>query len=214
MTLLTTSRYADSAQGAADAVRESALHPLLAARHSSRAFDESRDVDDAALRRLLEAARWAPSAGNSQPWSFLVLPRGSAGHQTFVSHLSRGNSGWVPRASAVFVAIAQVGAGPDGNGPKWSDYSFYDLGQAAAHLTVQAASLGLSSHQFAGFDHDAVAAAFGVPDWWKVMTGIAVGLHGDPTQVDPRDAEREERERVRRPLDEIAYAGTWGTPWA
>ena len=183
-------------------------------RWSVSVFDPAHELADAEIRLLLEAARWAPSAGNSQPWSFLVLPRGSAGHATFVSHLSRGNSGWVPRASAVFVAISQIGVGPDGNGPKWSDYSHYDLGQAAAHLTVQAASLGLSSHQFAGFDHDAVAADFGVPDWWKVMTGIAVGLHGDPAQVDPRDAEREERERVRRPLEEIAFADKWGTPWA
>lgn len=183
-------------------------------RWSVSVFDPAHELADAEIRLLLEAARWAPSAGNSQPWSFLVLPRGSAGHATFVSHLSRGNSGWVPRASAVFVAISQVGVGPDGNGPKWSDYSHYDLGQAAAHLTVQAASLGLSSHQFAGFDHGAVAAAFGVPDWWKVMTGIAVGRHGDPAEVDPRDAEREERERVRRPVEEIAFADKWGTPWA
>ncbi|MER7607993.1 nitroreductase family protein [Nocardioides sp. NPDC127503] len=183
-------------------------------RWSVSVFDPAHELADAEIRLLLEAARWAPSAGNSQPWSFLVLPRGSAGHATFVSHLSRGNSGWVPRASAVFVAVSQVGVGPDGNGPKWSDYSHYDLGQAAAHLTVQAASLGLSSHQFAGFDHDAVAATFGVPDWWKVMTGIAVGRHGDPTEVDPRDAEREERERIRRPLEETAFADKWGTPWA
>ena len=182
-------------------------------RWSVSVFDPAHELADAEIRLLLEAARWAPSAGNSQPWSFLVLPRGSAGHQTFVTHLSRGNSGWVPRASAVFVAVAQVAADPDGNGPKWADYSYYDLGQAAAHLSVQAASLGLSSHQFAGFDHGAVAAAFGVPDWWKAMTGIAVGLHGDPAEVDPRDAEREERERVRRPLKEIAYADKWGTPW-
>jgi len=182
-------------------------------RWSVSVFDPAHELADAEIRVLLEAARWAPSAGNSQPWSFLVLPRGSAGHATFVSHLSRGNSGWVPRASAVFVAISQVGVGPDGNGPKWSDYSHYDLGQAAAHLTIQAASLGLSSHQFAGFDHDAVAAAFGVPDWWKVMTGIAVGLHGDAARVDLRDAERAARERVRRPLEEIAFADKWGTPW-
>ncbi|MEU0312607.1 nitroreductase family protein [Nocardioides sp. NPDC006273] len=183
-------------------------------RWSVSVFDPTHELADAEIRLLIEAARWAPSAGNSQPWSFLVLPRGSARHDTFVGHLSRGNSGWVPRASAVFVAIAQDGVGPDGDGPKWSDYAHYDLGQAAAHLTVQAASLGLSSHQFAGFDHDAVAAAFGVPAWWKVMIGIAVGRHGDPAQADPGDAEREQRERVRRPLEEIAFGDKWGTPWA
>jgi len=182
-------------------------------RWSVSIFDPAHVLAAAEIRLLLEAARWAPSAGNSQPWSFLVLPRGSARHETFVGHLSRGNSGWVPRASAVFVALAQIGPDPEGNGPKWPTYAYYDLGQAAAHLTVQAASMGLSSHQFAGFDHDAVAAEYGVPDWWRVMTGIAVGRHGDPAQVDPRDAEREERERVRRPLEEVAYADKWGVPW-
>ena len=194
-------------QGAED------LTEHLRDRWSVSVFDAEHELADSEIRLLLEAARWAPSAGNSQPWSFLVLPRGSAAHETFVTHLSRGNSGWVPRASAVFVAVAQVGAGPGGDGPKWSDYSYYDLGQAAAHLTVQAASLGLSSHQFAGFDHDAVAEAFGVPEWWKVATGIAVGLHGDSAQVDPGDAAREQRERVRRPLEEIAFTDKWGTPW-
>ena len=182
-------------------------------RWSVSVYDPAHELAAAEIRLLLEAARWAPSAGNSQPWSFLVLPRGSAGHETFVGHLSRGNSRWVPRASAVFVAIAQIRTGPGGEGPTWSDYAEYDLGQASAHLTVQAASMGLSSHQFAGFDHEGVAEAFGVPEWWKIMTGIAVGRHGDPAQVDPLDAAREERERFRRPLEEIAYAGTWGTPW-
>lgn len=183
-------------------------------RWSVSVFDASHELSRQDIELLLHAAQWAPSAGNSQPWSFLVLPRGSAAHTTFVAHLSRGNSGWVPRASVVFVAVAQVAPDPDGNGPQWSDYSFYDLGQAAAHITVQAASMGLSSHQFAGFDHDGAAEAFGVPEWWRVMTGVAVGVHGDPAEVDPRDAEREQRERVRRPLGEIAFDGKWGQPWA
>ena len=73
--------------------------------------------------------------------------------------------------------------------------------------------MGLSSHQFAGFDQGAVATDLGVPEWWQVMTGIAIGVHGDPTDVDPRDAEREERERVRKPLPEFVFGERWGVAW-
>jgi len=182
-------------------------------RWSVSVFDERHTVPAEQVETLLHAAQWAPSAGNSQPWRFLVAERGSATHDVLVRHLSRGNSGWVPRASVVFLACAQVAEGPDGRGPRSATYSYYDLGQAAAHLTFQAAALGLSSHQFAGFDHRGVAEELGVPDWWQVMTGIAVGRHGDPASVDPRDAERELRERTRKPLDEIAFGARWGVPW-
>jgi len=182
-------------------------------RWSVSVFDDAHELSADQIRRLLAAARWAPSAGNSQPWSFVVATRGSAAHAVLVKHLSRGNSGWVPRASAVFITAAQIGTDPEGNGPTYSDYAYYDLGQAAAHLTVQAAAMGLSSHQFAGFDHDAVAAELGVPGHWRVMTGIAVGVRGNPADVDPRDAEREDRERTRKPLSEIAYGARWGQPW-
>jgi len=185
----------------------------LRERWSVSVFDAAHTLSTEEIDLLLRAAQWAPSAGNGQPWSFFVAERGSATHEVLVKHLSRGNSGWVPRASAVFITAAQVAPDPDGNGPKWATYSYYDLGQAAAHLTVQAAAMGFDSHQFAGFDHDAVAAELGVPAWWQVMTGIAVGVHGDPAEVDPRDAEREERERVRKPLDQVAYAGRWGEAW-
>ena len=188
----------------------------LRERWSVSVFDDAHTLTPEQIRLLLEAARWAPSAGNSQPWSFLVATRGSTVHEVLVKHLSRGNSGWVPRASAVFITLAQTGSDPDdpnGKGLKSPAHAFYDVGQAAAHLTVQAAALGLSSHQFAGFDHDAVAAELGVPDWWRVMTGIAVGVHGDPAEVDPSDAAREQRERSRRPLAEIAYAERWGQSW-
>ncbi|MFT4082628.1 MAG: nitroreductase family protein [Nocardioides sp.] len=182
-------------------------------RWSVSVFEPTHTLDDTEIELLLRAAQWAPSAGNGQPWGYLVAPRGSATHDVLLAHLSRGNSGWVPRASAVFITVAQTAPDPDGNGPKWPTYSYYDLGQSAAHLTIQAAAMGLAAHQFAGFDHAAVGEALGVPEWWQVMTGIAVGVHGDPASVDPVDAEREQRERIRKPLTEIAYAGGWGQPW-
>lgn len=185
----------------------------LSARWSPSVFDETHSLAADEIETLLHAAQWAPSAGNAQPWAFFVAERGSTTHQLLVPHLSRGNSGWVPRASVVFIAAAQVAQDENGDGPEWPDYSHYALGIAAGHVVVQATSMGLVTHQFAGFDHGAVASELGVPSYWQVMTGIAVGRHGDASTVDPRDAEREERERVRKPLSEIAFVDRWGTPW-
>lgn len=188
-----------------------ALAEPLRSRWSPSVFDDRHRLDREQLRTLLRAAQWAPSFGNTQPWGFIVAERGDAAHEVLVAHLSRGNSGWVPRASVVLVAATRIGPGPDGKPP--SVYAEYDLGQAAAHITLQARRMGLHAHQFAGFDHDAVAERLGVPDDHRVMSGIAVGVVGDVAEVSERVAARHHRDRVRRGLDEIAFTGRWGTPW-
>lgn len=178
----------------------------MRSRWSPSVFDARHVIDDADVETLLTAAVWAPSAGNSQPWRFVVAPRGSAAHTAFVPHLSRGNSGWVPRASLVLVAGCEVVDVKD------ADVARYDLGQAAAHVTLQAVAMGLHAHQFGGFDKDAAAVALGVPDHVRVMAGIAVGVRGDAAEVPERDREREHRERARRPLGEVAMGVGW-QPW-
>jgi len=185
----------------------------LRERRSISVFDASHTLTSTEIAALLQAAQWAPSAGNGQPWSFIVAERGSRAHDVLVRHLSRGNAGWVPRASAVVLAAAQTAPDADGNGPAWPSYSFYDLGQAAAHLTVQAAALGLWVHQFAGFDAAAVATELGVPEHFQLLTGIAVGVPGDAAEVSPEDAARDRRDRSRKPLEQFAYADRWGQPW-
>ncbi len=190
------------------------LSEPLRSRWSPSVYDDAHTLTRAEIDQLLHAAQWAPSAGNSQPWVFFVCERGSANHDRLVPHLSRGNSGWVPRASVVFVTAAHVLTGNDADAPAYSDYALYDVGQAAAHLTLQARSMGLHSHQFAGFDHEALAADLGLPATHVLLTGIAVGVQGDPASVDERTAARDERPRERRGLDEIARAGTFLEPWA
>ncbi len=185
---------------------ESLAEPLRS-RWSPSVFDEGHELTGDEIATLLHAAQWSPSFGNSQPWSFVVAPRGSRAHRAFVPHLSRGNSGWVPRASLVLVAGCEV---VDVKDP---DYARYDLGQAAAHITLQARSMGLHAHQFAGFDKDGAAGALGVPDHVRLMTGIAVGVRGRAAEVSERDQEREQRSRRRRPLGEIAFGDRWGEPW-
>lgn len=190
-----------------------ALIPALRDRWSISVYDDTHALSVDEIQTLLQAARWAPSAGNGQPWGFVVAERGTPVHKVLVEQLSRGNSGWVPRASVVFVAVAQVAPDPEGRGPTWPEYSFYDLGQAAAHLTVQAHAMGLHVHQFAGFDGAAFGERIGAPAWWRVLTGIAVGLPGDPEEVPEADRAREHRPRTRKPLTEVAHGEAWGSPW-
>ncbi len=190
------------------------IHDLLARRWSPRVYDPAHVLAADELRTILEAARWAPSAGNSQPWAFVTGFRGDATHTTFVPLLSRGNAFWAPRASALLLTAHQVASEP-GSELAFSDYAAHDLGQASAHLTVQAQSMGLHVHQFAGFDHDAAAAAFAVPSHWQVTTGIAIGRLAAPESIEadePSLADRERRLRARKPLSEMVFAGAFGTP--
>ena len=188
------------------------LTPLLRDRWSPRSFDPAHEIGADELRLLLRAAQWSPSAGNSQPWAFLVARRGDESHLKLVEALSRGNVGWVPQASAVLVTVAHTGTGDEPDAPAYSDYADYDLGQAVAHLTVQASALGLDVHQFAGFDHAALTDAFGVPSYFTVKTGIAIGRHLKPEDEGLR--QWESRDRTRRDLDEFVFARKWGEPWA
>lgn len=182
-------------------------------RWSPSVYDDAHTLERAEIDQLLTAAQWAPSAGNSQPWTFFVCERGSANHDRLVGHLSRGNSGWVPRASVVFVSAARVSPGDEPGAPAISDYARYDVGQAAAHLSLQAREMGLHAHQFAGFDHEALAAELDLPATHALLTGIAVGVLGDPAEVDERTAARDHKVRERRGLGDIARTGTWTEPW-
>jgi nitroreductase len=196
---------------------ESGGQELLAepmrSRTSPSFFDVTHELSDDQIRLLLLAAQWAPSCGNAQPATFVIAERGGASHAVLVRHLRRGNATWVPRASAVFITVAQVAPDEQGEGGTKPRYAEYDLGQAAAHLTLQAVAMGLSAHQFAGFDKDAVADDLGVPQSHKVMSGIAVGVPGDPDDIPADELDRLDRVRRRRPLSRIAHGDHWGVPW-
>lgn len=184
----------------------------MRSRWSPSVYDATHLLEREEVELLLTAAQWAPSAGNRQPWRYGVAPRGSVAHKQIVPALSRGNSGWAPRASLLLVAVAEVGDGDP-------TYPLFGLGQATAHLTLQAHAMGLHAHQFAGFDREAVAEVFGVPATHRVVAGIAVGRHAAGSdsvgraEVDPRDAEREHRPRARKTLEEISFGEAWDTGW-
>ncbi|MGO4254976.1 nitroreductase family protein [Marmoricola sp. RAF53] len=190
------------------------IDPLLRDRWSPQVYDPTHELDDADLALLLEAARWSPSAGNSQPWAFLVARRGEPAHAALMDALSRGNKSWVPAASAVLISLHRVGDDED-PALTYSDYAAYDLGQAVAHLTVQAQAMGLHTHQFAGFDHGRVAELFRVPAAWKVTTAIAVGERPADdllAEADPALIEREAAPRVRKDLADFVFSDQFGAP--
>ncbi|RKS72710.1 nitroreductase [Motilibacter peucedani] len=184
------------------------LHPLLAERRSPRAFDPAHEVDEAALRSLLEAARWAPSAVNRQPWRYLVGRRGDDTFATVFDTLAPGNQLWAGRSSALVVGLAR--SLDDAGEPV--PHAPFELGLSVAQLTVQAHALGLHVHQMAGFDAAALAQRFEVPAGWAPMIVLAVGLLGDPDDLPEHLRARELAPRDRFPLQEIAFAGSWGEP--
>jgi len=180
-------------------VTDAALHPLLAHRWSPRGFDAQHVLSDADLHTLLEAARWAPSSGNSQPWRFVVSRRGDAVHFRLVKHLVPGNQLWAPAASALLLAAAAT-VRDDG---KPQIHAWYDTGQAVADLSVQAGALGLAVHQMGGFDRDGVRAEFALPAHVEPIAMVAVGRY-DPEAALPEPLwTRERAPRERRPLQEI-----------
>lgn len=180
------------------AVTDAPVLDVLAERWSTRVFDADAPLDEAALASALEAARWAPSANNTQPWRFIVARRGTPAFEAVHDALLGFNSAWTSAAGALLVAIAETRT-EDGTA---LNYAAYDTGQAAAHFTVQAHAGGLFTHQMGGFDRAAIATSFGLDDRFAPQTVIAVGALGDITAAPAALQERELAPRTRRPVAE------------
>lgn len=183
-----------------NAVTDVELHPLLATRWSPRGFDTAYEPSDAEVQTLLEAARWAPSCANRQPWRFVVARRGTPTFDRVVRHLAEGNQRWAPRASLLFVAASR-NVGDDGE--SWLPWSHYDTGQAAALLCAQATAMDLVSHQMAGFDAEGMAKEFELPADVEPVAVIAVGRWDAGADL-PEDLKaREFGPRERHPVSDL-----------
>lgn len=192
MTIVTefTSRKADTTAPLIDA---------LVDRWSPRAYDPTAVVEAETIRTILEAARWAPSANNSQPWRFIVAHRGTAEFTAIHDALLGFNQAWADSAAVLIVNIAET-SDDDGRERPWARY---DLGQAVAHLSVQAQHLGLHTHQMGGFDAEAMRAAFHIADNLEVVSVTALGVLGDVNTLPDALREREVAPRQRLSLEEI-----------
>jgi nitroreductase len=188
------------------AATKSPIHELLAYRWSPRAFSPE-PVEDDKLLSLFEAARWSPSAANAQPWAFILTRRGDGCHEQLVQILSGRNQAWAPNAPVLVLTVATPPPGSTEGAA--SKYSYYDLGQAVAHLSVQAAAVGLWVHQMGGFDHEAAKVLFGLPDGYEPMSVIAIGYQGDVNDLPDWAQERERAPRARKTLEEFVFLDRW-----
>ena len=174
------------------------VHPLLAERWSPRGFDREHELGDEALTALLEAARWAPSSQNSQPWRFLVTRRGEDAHGRLFAALGPGNQAWAGAASSLVLVAARTA--DDGGPQRWA---LYDTGQAVAALVTQAQADGLSVHQIGGFDTAAVRADFGLDSTLTPIVILAIGRRDGTAELPEPLAAREAAPRARRPLSDL-----------
>ncbi len=179
------------------------ISEIHATRWSPRSFDATAELTREAVTASLEAARWAPSANNVQPWRFVVGFRGDDTFTTIAANLMSFNAAWAPQSSALVVNIAHT---TDAEG-KENAYALYDLGQAVAHFTLQASHDGLFTHQMGGINREELAAAFNVPAGFSVISVTAVGALGAPDALPEPLAAREVAPRTRIELDEIVSYG-------
>jgi nitroreductase len=183
------------------------IHDLIAARWSPRAFTD-RPVEETKLRSLFEAARWAASSGNQQPWRFLFATReDAAAHARFVGVLWERNQRWAKDAPVLVLVVAKLYDRPGSE-----SRSFYDVGMAAANLVIQAVDLGLVTHQMGGFSAEKARELLGVPEGYEPLAMIALGYPGDPGTLPEDLRERELAPRSRTPQEAFAYAGHWPEP--
>ena len=182
--------------------------PVFHERWSARSF-AADPVSIADLHRIFEAARWSASAYNEQPWRFVVGRTDDATHRAIAISLMGFNQEWAARAPVLILAVAHTRFSHNGTD---NNYALYDLGAAVTQLTLQAAVLGMTTHQMAGFDHQKARALLGIPEEFALGAAVALGYQGEPDVLtNERLHGLETSARSRKPLSELVYT-SWGQP--
>jgi len=185
------------------------IHELLRERWSPRAFAD-RMVEPEKLRSLLEAARWAPSSSNEQPWSFIVATKEHAGeYERLLSCLVEGNVRWAQHAPVLMLSVATL---VFERNQKPNRHAFHDVGLAVENLIIQGTALGLFVHQMAGFHTDRARETYGIPDGYDPVAAMVIGYLDDPGRLPDDLREREMAQRTRKPLESFVFSGQWGLP--
>jgi nitroreductase len=184
--------------------------PLIRDRWSPRAFS-SKQVTRELLQKLLEAAKWAASSFNEQPWRFIVATReDQQGFAKALSCLASGNQEWARHAPVLILTVVKDSFSKNDKPNRCAEH---DLGLAMGNLSIQATAEGLVVHQMAGIESDRIRETYGVPNGYHPVTAVAIGYEGDPeTLPDGWMKESELAKRSRKPLAEIVFGDTWGQP--
>ena len=182
------------------------VHDLLRQRWSPIAFSEQQ-VEPEKLCSVLEAARWAASSYNEQPWSFIVAT--SDNQEEFnrlLSCLAEGNQIWAQNAPVLMISVAKLSF--ERNGVE-NRHAFHDVGAALANLAIQATANGLFIHQMAGFDVPKTKETYGIPEGYEPVEAVALGYMGDPQALNEKLQQRALAPRSRKPLEDFVFFGNW-----
>lgn len=189
------------------AATDAPIHNTLAVRWSPYVFS-GRPVPTADLRSLFEAARWAPSSYNEQPWRFIVGIRGAdETHARIVSCLADGNQGWASAAPVLAIGVIMKTFAANGKPNKAAPH---DLGLASANLATEATRRKLHVHMMIGLDPDAARQAFSIPEDAEAYTAMAIGYRATESVGDPALKERESKPRTRRTVADFVFGGPFG----
>lgn len=185
------------------------IHDLLRRRWSPRAFS-NRPVERDVLLSLFEAARWAPSSNNEQPWSFvLAMKDDEPAYRRLFDCLKEGNKKWAFTAPVLALSVARLTFEDDGTPNR---HAFHDTGMAVFSLVVQATALGLFVHQMAGYDVEKARSDLKIPEGHDPVAMIAIGYPGEPDQLAEPYRTREFRPRERSSIDRFVFSSEWGLP--
>jgi nitroreductase len=183
------------------------VHDLIKERRSPLVYSE-RSVGREELRSLLEAARWAASSYNQQPWHFIVATKEDPReYERLLGCIVPANALWAGNAPVLMLSVAKLTY--DSNGAP-NRHALYDVGQATANLAIQATALGLALHQMGGFDMERAREVFQIPEGYEPVAAIAVGYPGDPESLPESLRARASAPRTRRELGEFVFTGRWG----
>jgi nitroreductase len=186
---------------------ESPIHDLIRDRWSPRAFRDEI-VPAEVLRSLFEAARWAPSSNNEQPWAYIVATRDDRENfERMLGVLVEFNAGWAKHAPVLVLAVAEMNFATSGTPNRNAQY---DTGAASALLSLEATARGLRVHQMAGFDQQLAKQVFLIPEDWEPIAVMAVGYPGDPAGLPDKLRQRELAPRTRKPVRDFVMTGRWG----
>ncbi len=184
------------------------INDLLRRRWSPRAFAD-RLIEPEKVRSLLEAARWAPSSFNEQPWAFVLATKDQpAEYAKVLGCLVEFNQSWAKSAPLLMLTFAHMTF--DLN-QKPNRHGYHDVGLAMGNLVAQATADGLMVHQMAGIQLDKIRTDFAVPEGWDPVAGVAIGYLGDPATLPEELRKRELAEPTRKPLATFVFTGAWGT---
>ena len=182
------------------------INELLEKRRSPLAFD-SKPVEEVKLMRLFEAARWAPSSRNEQPWRFIYATRDERpSFERMLDCLAGGNRIWAKDVPLLILSIAKSVSSYNGS---HNAYALHDTGMAVCNLLVQATDMGLSVHQMGGYDKDLARKTLNIPEGYQPVAMIAVGYPGNPDDLPEDLRKRELAERTRLPLEKFVFRSTW-----